>query len=503
MQQPTVVSEGSDDRSVGRLVVKNTLYLTIAQALTIPLSVITNAAMGRYLGAEDFGYIYLAATLVGFGFVVVDWGHSGALPSLIATDRSRSGAMLGTSLAWRNASCLIVYGALAVIAHLLGYDAGLQLALALTTVSWLLNSMVAACKDTIRGFERTDIPSYVHVAQQLLGAILCVVVLALGGGMVGALLAGCVSALAMFWPIARTLKPIGVTKLSIERSALRSLFGEGTPFVFFGVAMVLVPNIDAVYLSKLAPPEVMGWYAASRRLIGMLLLPSTALIGALYPTLCRLWATDKAAFNATTSGSLRATSLLVVPAAVGCGLYPDVGIAIFSREAFGPAEDNLRILAVFLLLVYFSMPIGTALLAAGQRRAWSAVQAVCVLTSLVLDPILVPWFQRRIGNGGAGLCVTGVVAELIVVGAGLALMPKGVFDRRLGRLVLLSTLSGVVMAGVALLTRPLIGPFASAPVAVLAYGASLWLTKALEQEQIDALRGFVGRAVSKFKRRSA
>jgi O-antigen/teichoic acid export membrane protein len=246
----------------------------------------------------------------------------------------------------------------------------------------------------------------------------------------------------------------------------------------------------------------MGWYAASRRLIGMLLLPSTALIGALYPTLCRLWATDKAAFNATTSGSLRATSLLVVPAAIGCGLYPDVGIAIFSRDAFGPAEDNLRILAVFLLLVYFSMPIGTALLAAGKRRAWSAVQAVCVLTSLVLDPILVPWFQRRIGNGGAGLCVTGVVAELIVVGAGIALMPKGVFDRRLGRLVFLSVVCGLVMAGVALLTRPLIGPFASAPVSVLAYGAAIWLTKALEQEQIDALRGFVGRILSKFRRGS-
>jgi hypothetical protein len=49
-----------------------------------------------------------------------------------------------------------------------------------------------------------------------------------------------------------------------------------------------------------------------------------------------------------------------------------------------------------------------------------------VFDDLGLDPILVPWFQRRIGNGGAGLCVTGVVAELIVVGAGIALMPKGV-----------------------------------------------------------------------------
>ncbi len=56
------------DATLGRLVVRNTIYLTLSQALTVPLAVLMNAMMARYLGPADFGFIYLAATLAGFGF---------------------------------------------------------------------------------------------------------------------------------------------------------------------------------------------------------------------------------------------------------------------------------------------------------------------------------------------------------------------------------------------------------------------------------------------------
>src|SRR6185295_18618420 len=158
------------------------------------------------------------------------------------------------------------------------------------------------------------------------------------------------------------------------------------PFVFFSLAMVLQPNIDAVFLSKLSSPEVVGWHAAARKLLGLLVFPAAALIGALYPTLCRLYASDAEAFKKTANGALRGTSLLVMPLAFGCALYPDIGTTIYSRAAFAPAEANLRILSVFLFLMYFTMPLGTVLLASGRQRGWAVVQSLCVVVSVVLDP---------------------------------------------------------------------------------------------------------------------
>src|SRR5215217_1798509 len=80
--------------------VKNTVYLTAAQAATIPIAVLMNGLLGRYLGAEDFGYMYLAGTTCAFAVLALEWGQQGAVPALVAREKDRAAVILGTSLAW-------------------------------------------------------------------------------------------------------------------------------------------------------------------------------------------------------------------------------------------------------------------------------------------------------------------------------------------------------------------------------------------------------------------
>jgi O-antigen/teichoic acid export membrane protein len=490
--QPAATASGA----IRKLIFRNTFYLAASQVLTLPLAIFINAMLAHYLGAKAFGYAYLAATLSGFGFLAVGWGHDAVLSAAVARDHGLSGTMLGSSLAWRAATSVVVYGVLAFGCYLLDYPAELQWALGLTCLLYAGTNLVAACKDTIRGLERTDIPAAVHVGQQVLAALLVMVVLLLGGQLRACLLAqvaACAIVLVALWPV---MLRVGVGTSSVRWTTIKTLFSSGTPFVVFSLAMALQPNIDAIFLSKFAPVEVMGWYAVSRRLVGALILPATALVGALYPTLCRLHATDSEGFRRTTNGALRSVSLLAIPAAIGCGLYPEIGVALFSRESFRPAEDNLRMMSVFVALVYFSIPLGTAIMAAGRQRAWSGVQCLCVATSLVLDPLLVPVFQSRTGNGGVGLCVASIISEVLMIGCGMALVPRGVVDRKFGRVLVLALVSGAAMILVARLARPLT-PFLGAPVSLLAYAAVLWLTGGVDDNQVAGMRRTLQRGFSR------
>jgi O-antigen/teichoic acid export membrane protein len=473
-----------------RLLVRNTLYVAVSQVVVMPISVLITAMAAHYLGAERFGYAYLAITLCTFGFLAVGWGHEAVLPAVVALDRSLAGTMLASSLAWRGTTSIVVYALLAFGCYLLNYPAELQWALGLTSLLTAVNLFIATCKDTIRGLERTDIPAYAHVGQQVLAAGLVGIVLLLGGQLRAVLLAQVIAAALVLSGMWQTLGLAGVGALSVRRSTLKDLFNGGTPFVIYGIVMALQPNIDAVFLSKLAPLEVMGWYAVSRRLVGTLLLPATALISALYPTLCRLHATDQNSFAQTTNGALRAVGLLVVPMALGCGLFPEVGVALFSERSFRPAEDNLRIMALLVALVYFSMPLGTSILAAGKQRAWSLVQCLCVVTSLVLDPLLIPVFQRRTGNGGLGLCVAAVISEGLMVAFAIALTPRGVFDRKLGYLALAALGSGAVMVIAAQVAKPL-GPYIAAPASLCAYAVTLWVVGGVDKAQLATFRSAV------------
>jgi O-antigen/teichoic acid export membrane protein len=179
----------------------------------------------------------------------------------------------------------------------------------------------------------------------------------------------------------------------------------------------------------------------------------------------------------------------VIPIALGGALYPDIGVSFFSREKFGAAEINLRILSVFLFLVYFSMPLGTCILASGKQRAWSAVQALCIVVSLVGDPLLIPYFQDNYKNGSLGLCVAAVISEVLVTAWGIWLAPKGLFDRELGRTLLLTLVAGGVMMAIAILLRGL-NSFIAAPFAVLGYVVTLWLTGGIDKSHLELLPGF-------------
>jgi O-antigen/teichoic acid export membrane protein len=487
-------SPGENQRGL----VRNTFYLTAAQAVTIPVSVVSNALIGRYLGSEEFGHLYLATTLCSFAVLGLEWGLQGSMPALVSRDRAKAGAYLGTSLLFRAFSSVLAAAVLALVCLTLGYQQAVLWAVALSFPLAVLNSVAAGFKDTIRGFERTDIPAIAHVAQQMMMLMVLVPVLVLGGRLPALLIAHMAVAGLTVLYLRGTLGKVGISRLSFDPSAIKPFLTMGTPFVFFSLALVLGPNINATFLNQLTPPEVVGWFGVSQRLVGLLIFPASALVGALYPTLCRLHGEDPAEFVRVSRGSLYGVTLLAIPAAVGCGMFPEIGVSIFGTKEFHGALDHLRVMSLFILLVYFSMPLGIAILAANRQRVWTLVQCVCLVISLAGNPFLVPYFQRWMGNGAVGTCITLVLSEVWVVGCGIALSPKGLFDRSLAKSLALSLLAGAAMVGVAYVTKP-VSLFLAVPAAVATYGVVAWFSGAVQPSTVDMLKGMLGRKLARFR----
>jgi O-antigen/teichoic acid export membrane protein len=501
-QEPTGSPHTEAAAATRTLIIRNTLYLTVAEVLAMPLSIANTALHARFLGAVGFGLMYSAGALCALGFLAVEWGQLGSLSAQVARDRTRAGALLGTSLVWRLLAGGLVYVVLAFGARFSGYGASFQAAFALMFLGYGLSSLVSACQETVRGFERTDIAALARVASPIVTMIVATPVLILSGKLVPVLTANGFATIIILLLVWRQLRGVGIGPLRFRNDALKHLLIGGTPFVALGVAMVLQPQIDAYFLAKLAPDEVMGWYAGGRKLVGVLLFPCSALIGALYPTMSRLHGTDSAGFVRTANDALRAVSLLAIPVALGCLCFPQLGTSFLGQQSFAPAEANLRVLSVFLFLVYLSMPIGVCVIAGGKQRGWAVVQTICVLISLVLDPLLVPWAQARFGNGGLGVCGASVLSEMAVVGCGLWMLPRGAVDRHVFKSLFLSAISGVAMAGVAWLGRGF-SAYAIAPAAVLAYVLALRLTGAIDKEQVAGLQSFMARKFAGVRRRMA
>ena len=475
-----------------RSVLRNASLLVGAQLLATPVSVLTSAMMARYLGPAAVGNLYLVVTFANFGLLLVDWGQGTMLSGEVARARQRAGELLGSALLWRGAASAVVYLMLGLVARLLGYDAPFRDVLTLVLIGFAFNALTGACQDIIRGFERTDIAALGSVGWQLVNALLTVPVLLLGGGLRGVLLAQGVCSLLTLVVTLLALRPLGIWPVTLRRETSSELLRKGTPFVMFGFALMIQRNIDAGFMSKLASATVIGWHAVASKVLGVLLYPANALIVALYPTLCRLHAANLAEFRRVTQSALSNTAVLAVPLALGCFTYPELGIQLFNPVTFGPAQGNLRILAFLLFLYYLSMPMSSALMAAGRQRPWALIQLACAAVSLIADPLLIPWFQRHTGNGGLGVCTASVISEVLMIGGAISILPRGIVNWHLARRVLLALLAGAAMWLAARLLRGLT-PWLAAPLSVIAYLGAACAVGAIDASQIQAARSLVAR----------
>jgi O-antigen/teichoic acid export membrane protein len=492
-------SSASTPTGAGRtaqVVARNAFWLLFTQLLNTPMSVLLNALTARGLGAEEFGTLYLASTFVGFAALLGELGQGGALQAAVAHGPREADVLVGSSLAMRLGGFVFAHASLGVGILVLGYSREVCIAAAILSLQTLAAHFGSSASLTARGLERTDLVAANTVIYQVMNAVCVIPTLLLGGKLTALLVAQLVAAVggaAIDWGL---LRRIGVRIRLPDLSHVRALLHEGSGFLFLGVVLALQSNVDAVILSKLAPENVIGWHAAARRLVGFLIFPVVAVGGSLYPTLCRLRTESPAAMQGTMRSALKIVAFLVIPVALGCGLFAEIGIQIFSRESYGPAVDNVRVLSVFVFVLYFSMVLGTYLNALGKQRQWAFVQLACVAVSAALDPVLIPYFQRTHGNGGLGVAIATCTSELLMLVAACVLAPRGLFERTLLRPLALAALSGGAMAFVAWLLRWL-SPWLAAPVAVSAYAVALRVTGALDDEQLATLRELVRRKRSR------
>ncbi len=466
-----------------RAVLRNSIWLIGAQVLGTPLSVLINVVAGRYLGPADFGTLYLATTYAAFALVFVEWGQYGALTGKIAVHRARAGELLGSAMVWRIGASCVVGVVVLLLCAASGYSRSFLLVMVLALAVAGLGTVATAGQDAVRGFERTDFAALSYISQQLLVATVSVTALMLGFGLRGLLLGQILCAALGVAFVLSMLPRLQIPHLSVRLATLKELYRDGRTFLIFVLILQLQPLVDGAMMSRLASPEVIGWYAASRKLLGALMIPATAVGAALYPTLVRQFATDLPGLRSTVRGALNALCLIVFPLALGCVLFPHLGVMIFNADTFAPAEQNVRVLGVWLFLLYFSIPLSQCINSAGRQGRWAAVQFICVIVSALADPVLIPWFQTHHGNGGLGVCVATVASEVLMVIGGVMLVPKGVLDASLLRMFGKPALGGLAMAGVGLWVGRHSEPL-GAVLAVLAYGLVLWLTGAVNAAMI-------------------
>jgi O-antigen/teichoic acid export membrane protein len=473
-------------------VAKNALYLVAGQVTTTALAIVLSAALGRSLGAQDFGIYYLISTMSTFAFVFVEWGQPFLVIRQVARDPRQSGDLLGTALALRVALALLVTIPVGLIAWALGYAARttwLSVCLILASLPLYLAQgygMVFRARDQM-GRDAT-----VSVVNKAIALAVTLPALTIGLGIPGVVVAQGVAGVAAVWVASRLYRRLGASPLRLSRETARELMAGGVPVLAMTAAISVQPYLDAIILSKLAPAAVVGWFAAAKNILGTLMAPASILGAAAYPRIARASA-DPVAFRREVRSALR--PLLWLAALAGTGAYLFAGTAIgliYGSRGFQPAATILEVFAPGLFLLFIDILFGNIVYASGRGTGFAIAKIVSVVVGTALDLLLIPWFQEHYGNGGIGVVVAFALSEFVVFAGALVCLPRGTLEPATG-------LDGARALGAAgatvLLFRliPPVPPWVGMPLCVGAFAAVSLALGLVDRRDLAELAALVRR----------
>lgn len=487
----------------GHIVGRGMLALVGSQLVTTPVSMLVQALIARQLGAGPFGAIYFATATLGVWYLFVEWGGHAQVAAEVARDRRAGARLFASGMLLRMLLATAVLIAIPPFGRWMGYGDTVRLALSLISLKLALQGLGALCLAVVRGFEKVHWQAGSAIFGNLTEAALVVIVLWQGGGLEGVLMAQVVAAAVA---LVVQVGMVGRLHLGLWQPDWRtawSILRGGFSFLMLDIVMRLQPFVDATFLSHLAPAEALGWHGAASRIAGVLVFPALTLNFALYPTLARLWKSDRPTYDSLVRLGLRTVALVGVLAGTGTAIFAPWAVSgIYGNEGYAPAGATLSVMSVFIVLVYVSIILGPAISAAGRQWRWCAAQSLCLVVSALLDPLLIPWAQRAYGNGSLGVGIAIGIAEVAMVACGVLILPPGILTRALGRTVLRCLLAA---AGAAIVALPLLAlPVVAMVATVVVYVGLLRLQGELDADLLmlapawlgDAVRPWLGKARS-------
>jgi O-antigen/teichoic acid export membrane protein len=473
-------------------VAQNALYLVVGQVATTALAIVLSAALGRSLGAKDFGIYFLITTMSTFAYVFAEWGQPLFVIRHAAREPLRAGDLLGTALALRAAFAIVVAAPAGFVAWALGYGprtTGLAVLLILASLPLFLAQGYGM---VFRARDRMGQDAVVSVSNKAIALGATLAALGLGAGLPGVIVAQAVAGLAAVGVAARLYTRMDSPPLRVSSGTARELLAAGAPILAMTAATSVQPYLDAIILSKLTPAVVVGWFGAAKTILGTLMAPAVILGAAAYPQIARASA-DASALRREVRAAFRPLLWLAALAATGTFLFAGTAIdLIYGGRGFGPAAMVLKVFAPGLFLLFIDILLGNIIYASGGGTGFAIAKIASVVVGTALDVLLIPLFQQRFGNGGVGVVVAFALSEFVVFAGALKVVRHGALE--LGTALDAARALGSAGVTVALFAcLPPLSPWAAIPLCVGVFSAASLGLGLVGRRELDALQTLVRR----------
>lgn len=396
-------------------VVKNTIFLSLGNALAKGFAFVLTVVMARKLGPEHFGLFFTATAWSAIVFQLSTLGLDILLKRDLPRDLNQTAKFLGNALTLRLLSALILLPLLLMVSVWVVDSPLATVVFALLALFFVSDSMNALVMAVFEAHERMEYEAAIVVSKGFVTLVLGALALYSGRGVVAvAIVYFVVGVAALVASLVIVSGKIAEVKLKLNPGLWKSMIS--TSYVWAVMTLFLMLNLkaDSALLSIFRTVDEVGLYNSAHQITsGITMLPA-AVTFAFFPGLTRDFVHSIGGVKSGFKRLLAVNLMLGLAVTTPLILFAGTIMRFLYSDTYVQAALSLRILGFALLLFFISSACGTALNAMNKERALLWVVTAAFAVNILLNLLLIPAYGYN-GASVAKVCSEATLAFLALL----------------------------------------------------------------------------------------
>ena len=362
-------------------------------------------------------------------------------------------------------------------------------AIGLNSLSLFIYAVQAGSDMLLSGYERMDITARVKIVNQLAFVVIGAIVLYLGFGYLGLIVANLLAISLMTIMTWRGVRRINLRFGKPTPAKWLRLLRASLPFGIIGLALGLSYKFDTIMLSVFRNDLETGYYNAAYNLVFSAFVISGTINSSVYPSLTREYSSNGGSLSGILERILRYLFIISLPIAFGVWALSEELVRFLYDVDFLATAPALKIVIWTIPFMYASDLLGYIVLIMDREK--QAARAVLVSTgfNVLLNFLLVPRFGYLVAAGMT------VATEVVLVGQYVGLLWGQLRVLDWSVILVRPFAAAAIMAFAVVSVRGVLPFFGSILVGVLVYIFLTLLLRSVGNEELNFLISMLGKRV--------
>lgn len=393
-----------------RSIASNFSIQLIGKVLSVLIGLLSIAIITRALGTNAFGEFTTATTYLQFFGVIVDFGLTLTLIVMISKPGIDEERVVGNFFGLRLVSGFLMFSLAPLLMLALPWSPNIKMAVLVGAFAYFL---MGGASMLVGVFQRHESMWRAAMAELfsrgvLLGLTVLFAITA--PGVVEMVFASVIANAVWLIAMIRLADPFVKVRPLFEWSQWTSIVSQSWPIAISIIFNLLYLKGDILFLAYFRDQTQVGLYGAAYRILDVLTVLPTMLMGLVLPSLVVMWSKQQTAeFTSRINKIFDVFVLCVVPVIVGAQLTSQELMTLIAGDTFADAGAILRWLIFALIGVFLGTLYGHLIVAVEKQRpmiwGYVVVAALSIIGYLTFIPLYGIW-----GAVGVTLFSEGLIA---------------------------------------------------------------------------------------------